>query len=229
MSRYSFSDAQRWAIFRTHGTNKGTKCWLCHRDLDFLGMEVDHVIPERLLEPECAEELAKALHDFGLPATFDLNSYENWLPSHRACNADKRGTVFRPTPIIQLWLDRARSKAAKAAKREGRKLSEKKEEQALGELLSADRATKLRAASLLAADYAEANTSQVEVVSFGTGRPDTIGFAMPTIHIRYQPPERVRLSPEITVVYDAAPKANSGGPFIFEIRNATGDETEDDA
>ncbi|MDP3224361.1 MAG: hypothetical protein Q8M96_14615 [Rubrivivax sp.] len=76
-------------------------------------MQVDHVIPESLLgEPA---KLAEALTEFGLPATFDLQSFANWLPSCGSCNNRKRSHVFEPTPLIQLQLAEAKRKAPRAA------------------------------------------------------------------------------------------------------------------
>jgi 5-methylcytosine-specific restriction endonuclease McrA len=112
MARYAFRLSERWAVFSTHGTPQGTKCWLCGKPVNFVEMEVDHILPESLLNDQSA--LDAALTAFGLPLEFELNSFENWLPAHRRCNAEKREHIFRPTPIIQVWIDRAREKAEAA-------------------------------------------------------------------------------------------------------------------
>ena len=74
----------------------------------------DHILPEHLLNDW--DQLQRILAQFGLPTDFDLNSFENWLPAYGPCNRKKRGHVFRPTPIIQLYLDRARDRAPVARK-----------------------------------------------------------------------------------------------------------------
>jgi hypothetical protein len=107
--RYQFSAAERHAIFTTHGN----KCYLGSEPIDMASFHVDHVLPESLLDDP--KELAGALVLLGLPADFDVNSFENWLPACPACNTKKQNSLWRPTPMTQLVLDRARNKAAIAA------------------------------------------------------------------------------------------------------------------
>jgi hypothetical protein len=73
-------------------------------------MQVDHILPESLLADPIL--LAKVLKTFGLPAAFDLNSYENWLPACAGCNRAKSNTIFEPTPIVQIHLQNARAKSS---------------------------------------------------------------------------------------------------------------------
>ncbi|MEE1569438.1 MAG: hypothetical protein V1255_05940, partial [Alphaproteobacteria bacterium] len=61
--------AQRFAIYVTHGE----RCYLCYAPIDLKTMQVDHIIPESLLK--APEKLAQVLHEFGLPADFNINSY----------------------------------------------------------------------------------------------------------------------------------------------------------
>ena len=75
-------------------------------------MEVDHVIPESLIEKP--KELQATLSAFGLPSNFDLNSFANWLPACRPCNGTKSDLVFEPTPVIQVHLQQAIARAADA-------------------------------------------------------------------------------------------------------------------
>src|SRR5262245_25606081 len=84
MARYTFNLPERWAVFSTHGTRQGTKCWLCDEPVNFRDMEVDHILPESLFDAPAA--LQTALEAFGLSPKFELNSFENWLPSHPRCN-----------------------------------------------------------------------------------------------------------------------------------------------
>ncbi|MFT7037016.1 MAG: hypothetical protein ACJA2S_005558 [Cyclobacteriaceae bacterium] len=108
MTKYTFSNPQRFAIYVTHGE----KCYLCNEPIDLKSMHVDHVIPESLLENKI--NLEKVLIDFGFPSTFDLNSYENWMPSCAPCNLKKLSEVFNPSPIIQIVLQKAIKKADSA-------------------------------------------------------------------------------------------------------------------
>ena len=73
----------------------------CRAPLDIASMEVDHVIPESLIE---SPELPKILRDLGRPDDFSINGFENWLPSCRRCNGEKSDIVFDPSPIIQVRL-----------------------------------------------------------------------------------------------------------------------------
>lgn len=110
-TKHKFTAAERFAVFNTYGD----RCYLGGEKLTAVTFEVDHVIPETLLQDEAA--LGQVLKDFGLPDDFDLNDYGNWLPACRPCNGRKLKHVFRPTPIVQIELDRARSKAESARSR----------------------------------------------------------------------------------------------------------------
>lgn len=108
MSKYSFSQSERFAVFTTHGP----KCYICGCPVDLQTMHVDHIIPEDLLNSK--ERFETVLRDFDLPKDFDVNSFENWLPSCAPCNSKKGAAVFRTTPLIQMQLDRAADKADRA-------------------------------------------------------------------------------------------------------------------
>jgi hypothetical protein len=89
------------------------RCYLCREPLDLLSMEVDHIIPELLLRDPVAFESAR--DQLGLPADFDIQSFANWLPACRRCNTAKRSTVFSPSPLVQVCLQRAQVMATRAA------------------------------------------------------------------------------------------------------------------
>ena len=99
-------------MFIVHGEH----CYLCNVPLPFLDMQVDHIVPESLVTRP--EELAEALRSFGLPAAFDVNSYENWLPACGSCNNAKQSIVVRSSPIFQVHLERAARKANACRKME---------------------------------------------------------------------------------------------------------------
>ena len=128
MSQFKFSNAQRYAIFLAHGA----RCYLCGVPLDLTSMVVDHVLPERLLaNPTLFEEAKSAL---GLPATFELDSFENWLPACASCNAKKAAIQFQPSPLIQVELQRLAQKAEKARQLCGEIVSARRVSIALGTL-----------------------------------------------------------------------------------------------
>ncbi len=108
MSSYKFSSEQRYAIFLVHGM----KCYMCKKPLDLTSMVVDHVLPEHLLnKPLLLEANLLAL---GLSATFEINSFHNWLPACSDCNLKKSGLQFEPSLLIQAELQNLASKADKA-------------------------------------------------------------------------------------------------------------------
>lgn len=106
MSGYKFTAAQRFAVYTVHGG----VCYLNGEPLYLRLMRVDHVLPRSLKDDP--ERLSAILKDYGLPDDFNLDSFENWLPTCDPCNSAKYKDPFRPTPIIQRYIDRARAKAA---------------------------------------------------------------------------------------------------------------------
>lgn len=42
----------------------------------------------------------------GLPATFSLNDYNNWVPCHERCNKSKSDSVFKAAPMILSALEK---------------------------------------------------------------------------------------------------------------------------
>lgn len=74
--------------------------------------QVDHVIPGHLADKP--EKYQSVIASYALPENFDLNSFENWLPSCASCNNQKRGAVFKALPIFAVQLQKASDKAVKA-------------------------------------------------------------------------------------------------------------------
>ncbi len=108
MSKHKFTPQEQHAVYTVHGE----KCYLCGAVLTLKTMEVDHVIPESLLNDPA--RLATVLTSLGRPPRFALNSFENWLPTCRPCNGKKLAKVFEPAPIILILLQDAAAKAPKA-------------------------------------------------------------------------------------------------------------------
>lgn len=105
MSGYKFTAAQRFAVYTVHGA----VCYLNGEPLYLKSMRIDHVIPRSLKGDR--ERLSMVLKDYGLPGDFDLDSFENWLPTCDPCNSAKYKEPFRPTLIVQRYIDRARARA----------------------------------------------------------------------------------------------------------------------
>jgi len=114
LPKYKFTDAERYAVFETHGA----RCYICTKPVTYADFQVDHVIPEALVDDQ--GKLKRALEDLGRSADFEINSFENWLPACGPCNNRKRDMVWQPSGIVQIHLQKAAAKAstAKAAAEE---------------------------------------------------------------------------------------------------------------
>lgn len=114
MTKHAFTPAERYAVFKT----QGDRCYLDGEPIDMATFQVDHILPEELLNSP--ERLAEVLKLLGRPEDFEVNSIENWLPACGRCNNRKRNRVFDPSPLIQVNLQRAaeRADAARAASQE---------------------------------------------------------------------------------------------------------------
>lgn len=88
------------------------KCYLCGVPLDLTSMAVDHVVPEHLLATPSLLDAVKS--ELGLPASFDLNSFENWMPACNSCNGRKAALQFTPSLLLQVTLQHLAKKADKA-------------------------------------------------------------------------------------------------------------------
>ncbi|CAN5566061.1 hypothetical protein BH10ACT8_BH10ACT8_04590 [soil metagenome] len=108
VSKRQFTPAERYAVFTVHGA----KCYMCSEPLNLKEFQVDHVVPESLLETP--DERVAALTNLGCPDAFEINSFENWLPSCGPWNNRKRSRVWNPSPLMQLNLQYASDGAPKA-------------------------------------------------------------------------------------------------------------------
>lgn len=112
MAKYKFSQAERFAVWKTHGE----RCFWCAEPLSLQETTVDHVLPESLLGKPQELERIKTL--FGLDETFSINGFSNWIPTHQHCNNQKRDTVFKAGEVMLAILERVgrKAKAAQEAK-----------------------------------------------------------------------------------------------------------------
>jgi len=106
--KHKFSPQERLAVYTVHGK----RCYLCKAPIDLNNMQVDHIIPESFEGDVSGFEKIKK--DYGLDESFDLNSFQNWLPSCSSCNNLKSNKLFRPVPKLLLLLNQAKSKADEA-------------------------------------------------------------------------------------------------------------------
>jgi len=83
-----FTAPERYAVWSVHER----RCWICRIPLEYRDIEIDHVVPEKLLG--VPQEMERVLNDLGLPPEFDINGPENWLPIHPQCNREKSDSVL---------------------------------------------------------------------------------------------------------------------------------------
>jgi 5-methylcytosine-specific restriction endonuclease McrA len=99
-AKHSFSNAERFAVWRAYQE----ACFWCGEPLSFRATEIDHVIAESLADHPA--RYASLLKELGLPETYDVNDFPNWVPACRVCNGRKGATTFRPVPMIFVLLER---------------------------------------------------------------------------------------------------------------------------
>lgn len=138
MIKRSFTPAERFAVYVTHGE----KCYLGGEPLDLQSMVVDHIIPESLGQKP--HELSDILRLLGLPETFGLNSFENWMPACGSCNRKKQDSVFDPVPLVLITLRRAKAKARTAAECARKTVNDRDLQKALNTLERAKATEQLR-------------------------------------------------------------------------------------
>lgn len=194
LSEYQFNQHQRFAVFTTHGP----KCYINNCPIDMQTMEIDHVIPEFLVADRA--RLDQVIADLGLPSDFDVNSYENWLPSCRKCNSQKSNLIFESSLLLQRHLQVAANKAAKARELEQEAVTKLALSRAINTICRAVEGQTISNEALVPLIDAIRRHSP-ELVE-GTWKmpsfpPGTIGMMMP-VHV----PAKLRLTPYHTVVME---------------------------
>ena len=89
--KYRFSHAERYAVWLHHEK----RCWQCLEPLRLVETSIDHFVPENVAATP--QELNTIIREYGLPPTFNVNGFENWLPCHRHCN-EARSKTFELHP-----------------------------------------------------------------------------------------------------------------------------------
>lgn len=106
MSSQSFSSIVRESIHKVF--NK--KCHYCSGNIEFHELEIDHLVPESLLNNDdkrvCAYEM------YGLSSSFDILSYENLVASCNACN-NKKNDLLLHAGYVAITLAVIKSKLPK--------------------------------------------------------------------------------------------------------------------
>jgi len=103
----SLPKVKRFALWKAHNEH----CIYCSQPLLFREMHIDHIIPKHLLDEK--EKFEKIITDYGLDWNFEINGYENLIPSHSACNLEKKGDIFSESSA-RFYLLIAKSNSQKA-------------------------------------------------------------------------------------------------------------------
>lgn len=111
------------------------QCQWCREPLNFQNFHVDHVLPEELLND--TGRLKDVLEVYGLDGTFNINDYENWIPSHPYCNQRKGKTVYEGLPLIKTILDSCAKNKERAQRMEMRLNQEPKKAEILAKVQAA--------------------------------------------------------------------------------------------
>ena len=122
MSKHAFRINQRIAIWRAWDE----ACYICRKPLDYLQLEIDHVIPETVLDDPV--ELQKVRDAWKIDESFpgfQINDFCNWAPAHRTpCNGSKTD-YYAPWTMVCLEMVRER---LPRVYRELEKLTKKKQQ-----------------------------------------------------------------------------------------------------
>lgn len=94
MSTQKFSTITRQAIWLAYGK----KCVYTGELIMAANLQIDHIIPEKLAnDPLAFDELKKRL---SLSDQFDINGFENLLPTNQGVNSQKKDTVFPDSKLV---------------------------------------------------------------------------------------------------------------------------------
>ncbi len=130
MSKYKFSDIERFAVWKTHGS----KCFWCGDPLRLFDTTVDHLFPESLLDKE--EELIRVKKHYGLSSEFQINGFENWVPAHGTCNSKKSKTLYTNAPVMLAIIDRVVKESSYAKKTAEKLKLEREKDNVIGKILA---------------------------------------------------------------------------------------------
>jgi predicted RNA-binding Zn-ribbon protein involved in translation (DUF1610 family) len=145
MSKHQFTYAESFAVWKHHGQ----RCYWCGEPLSVQETSVDHVIPEHLEEKP--DEFKRLRELYGLPDTFAINDFCNWLPTHDRCNKSKNGRPLKVTPMVLTILEKLQRDTETVRKIKNGIMNNVKKGHALAFVMVALQSGKLEKAEILAA------------------------------------------------------------------------------
>jgi hypothetical protein len=128
MKKHKFTSTERFAIWRAYSE----KCFYCEQPLALTEVNIDHILPEHILDDPQQLEAIKS--KYGLGMDFSINDYCNWVPAHQGCNRRKGTTLYSASPAFIMILENAKRKGKQAKKEADRLTKNKKAGDILGKL-----------------------------------------------------------------------------------------------
>lgn len=104
----SITPAERFGVWKaSYG-----RCWRCAEPIFFRDCQIDHALPLKAADrPGGVDELRRY---YGLPPSFELDGFQNWVPSCQRCNLTKRDLLIDLSPATIVLLTQIRSRASLA-------------------------------------------------------------------------------------------------------------------
>jgi len=96
MSVARFNTKTRVALWRANDR----KCFFCSEPIAFRNLEIDHIIPESIEQPQ----LDKLLARLNLRSDVDVNAVANLVPTHHDCNR-RKGDVLLDDGAVLFFLE----------------------------------------------------------------------------------------------------------------------------
>lgn len=96
------SAISRFAIWTVHGE----RCYQCNQPVHLFDYQIDHVIPQSLE----GKEVRRLVKKYGRPDDFNVQGFENLLPSCARCNREKSDRPWDESLMVQRVLQIAEKK-----------------------------------------------------------------------------------------------------------------------
>jgi hypothetical protein len=100
----SINPCERFGVYWAWG-----KCFWCDDPITFDACQIDHVIPVSVATP-----IAALRDQYGLSPSFEIDGFENWVPSCARCNRRKRAKLLFASRALLIHLQEIRDRVPKA-------------------------------------------------------------------------------------------------------------------
>lgn len=163
----SITPCERFGVYWAWG-----KCFWCDEPLTFDACQIDHVIPVSVATP-----LASLREQYGLSASFEIDGFENWVPSCARCNRRKRAKLLFPSRALLIHLQEIRDRASKAKAFAEKCQNDRNIAPSLASLRSAFQAGKITREEILSAvDLLPRSTESIRLIDGWEIQPEMNGI-----------------------------------------------------